>query len=933
MSLRRKAAVISGAAVLVLLGAALLAWSRFDVNRYRGQVQAALAERLHRDVSIGPMRMSLRPLGIRVANGVIQEDPTFRTGRPFARAEELYVTVSPLALLRGHIELRSVDVRRPSVELVRNAAGVWNVSSLGGDGSSDGSMVLNHLVITGGEVALTDLARGGPRRVVYQNIDLTLDDFANGRPFELELGVTLPGTGAQRVTLRGEAGPIAKDQAVRTPFTGELEFDAVSFSGLARFLHAEALQDVDATITGTADLKARGGQLAAEGSLRLDGARVRGLDVGYPITAKFDAAHDAEAQRLTITPTTVRLGDTPISLDGTVNLAPDMPLIDLHVKAADASIAEAARLASAFGVAFGSGTSVQGRLSADVRARGPAKRPALEGRLGLRDVTISGTDLPQPVRTAAVDLAMTRREIRSNDFTATSNSTSVAVRFTLTDYTATRPVVDATVRMTDASLGEALNVGRAWGLQAVDGLSGNGRLSVNLRATGPADALEYAGSAAVRDATLNTPSLSQPLHLQTADVTFARNGAVLNRVIAKLGKTTAQGDLTVRSFASPDVDFRLSADTIDAAEMQSLLAPAQAMSAQSGDGGDSVLLRTTGSGRLHVGAIRYNDLLLENIQTDARLDRGVITLQPLTASVFGGNHRGSVVLDARRAPATVTVGNEFDKVDANRLASATTSLKDVVYGALRSSDRVTFTLGGDNIASSLNGALSLNIPEGRIAHMDLMHEIGALARFIRGDDGDQQITKVRDLSAQFTVTNGVANTSDLTASIDDDATIAGTGSINLVNGALNLRLTAVLSREFSETAGGTRVGGIMSTVLANQRGELVVPMLVTGTTSQPRFAPDVERIADMKLRNLVPDIRNPQTLSTAIEGIVGAITGRGAKSPEQPEQPQPAEGDQAQPAPPPRSTPEATDPAKKIEDALRRLLGGRTKKEQPPADK
>lgn len=930
--MRRKAAVISGAVVLVLLGAALLAWLRFDVNRYRGQVQAALAERLHRDVSIGPMRMSLRPLGIRVANGVIQEDPAFRTGRPFARAEELYVTVSPLALLRGQIELRSVDVRRPSVELVRNAAGVWNVSSLGGDGTADGDLVLKHLAITGGEVALTDFAQD-PRRVVYQNIDLTLDDFANGRPFDLELAVTLPGTGAQRVTLHGEAGPIAKDQAARTPFTGELEFDDVSFSGLARFLQVEALQDIDATITGTADLKARAGQLSADGSLRLERARVRGLDVGYPITTKFAVAHDAEAQRLTITPTTVRLGDTPIALDGTVNLTPETPQIDLHVKAADASIAEAARLASAFGVAFGSGTNVQGRLSADVRARGSVKRPAFDGRVGLRDVTISGTDLPQPVRTPAVDLAMTPREIRSNDFTATSNSTSVAVQFTLTDYTATRPVVDATVRMTDASLGEALNVGRAWGLQAVDGLSGSGRLSVNLRATGPADALEYAGSAAVRDATLNTPSLSQPLHLQTADVTFARNGAVLNRVSAKLGQTTAQGDLTVRSFASPDVDFQLSADSIDVAEMQNLLAPAQAMSAQSGDGDDSVLLRTTGSGRLRVGTIRYNDLLLENIQTGARLDRGVITLQPLTASVFGGNHRGSVVVDARRAPATVTVSNEFDKVDANRLASATTSLKDVVYGALRSSDRVAFTIGGDTIASSLNGTLSLTIPEGRIAHMDLMHEIGALARFIRGDDGDQQITKVRDLSAQFTVTNGVASTSDLTAAIDDDATIAGTGSINLVNGVLNLRLMAVLSREFSETAGGTRVGGIMSTVLANQRGELVVPMLVTGTTSQPRFAPDVERIADMKLRNLVPDIRNPQKLSTTIEGIVGAVTGRGAKPPEQPEQPQPADGDQAQPAPPPQSTPEATDPAKKIEDALRRLLGGRTKKEPPPADK
>ncbi len=174
----------------------------------------------------------------------------------------------------------------------------------------------------------------------------------------------------------------------------------------------------------------------------------------------------------------------------------------------------------------------------------------------------------------------------------------------------------------------------------------------------------------------------------------------------------------------------------------------------------------------------------------------------------------------------------------------------------------------------------------------------------------------------------MAHTSDLTAAIDDDATIAGTGSINLVNQALNLRLTAVLSREFSDFAGGTRVGGIMTTVLANQRGELVVPMLVTGTMPHPQFAPDVERIAEMKLRNLVPDLRNPQKLSTAIEGIVGAITGRGAKPPAPPpSQPEEDEGNQAQPAP----QPEPKDPAKQIEDALRQLLGGRKTKEQPPA--
>lgn len=169
----------------------------------------------------------------------------------------------------------------------------------------------------------------------------------------------------------------------------------------------------------------------------------------------------------------------------------------------------------------------------------------------------------------------------------------------------------------------------------------------------------------------------------------------------------------------------------------------------------------------------------------------------------------------------------------------------------------------------------MTIPEGRIAHTDLKHAIRALVGF-KGNEGDRQITNVRDFSAHFTVADGVAHTEDLAATLDDDSTISGTGSIDLVNQQLDLRLTAVLSREFSDRVGGRRVAGVMSTVLANEDGELVVPMLVSGTTRQPRFAPDMRTIAAMKVGDRLPK-----------------------------------------------------DPVAKMKEALGRILGGRRTKEQP----
>jgi hypothetical protein len=105
----------------------------------------------------------------------------------------------------------------------------------------------------------------------------------------------------------------------------------------------------------------------------------------------------------------------------------------------------------------------------------------------------------------------------------------------------------------------------------------------------------------------------------------------------------------------------------------------------------------------------------------------------------------------------------------------------------------------------------------------------------------------------------------------EGGTLAAAGAVNLVDQSLNMRLTAVLSKSYSQQVGGNQIGGFMNTALANNNGELVLPVLVTGTFSQMHFAPDVQAIAQMKMNNLLPSFGNPGQLTT---GLLGAITGR-----------------------------------------------------------
>jgi hypothetical protein len=148
--------------------------------------------------------------------------------------------------------------------------------------------------------------------------------------------------------------------------------------------------------------------------------------------------------------------------------------------------------------------------------------------------------------------------------------------------------------------------------------------------------------------------------------------------------------------------------------------------------------------------------------------------------------------------------------------------------------------------------------------------LASVGKFLGNGFGPpKNFTDLVQLTGNFDVKNGLAQTNNLKAVIDG-GTMAAAGLINLADQSLNLHVTAVLNKAISQQVGGTQVGGFMNTALANNQGELVLPVIVTGTFQHPQVAPDVQQIAKMKLDNLLPTSKNPGQLTT---GILGAILG------------------------------------------------------------
>jgi len=316
--------------------------------------------------------------------------------------------------------------------------------------------------------------------------------------------------------------------------------------------------------------------------------------------------------------------------------------------------------------------------------------------------------------------------------------------------------------------------------------------------------------------------------------------------------------------------FALTADKINATELQqitggsekkapakkkadaswSLIPSANASPASAAQ--PSLLQSATGAGSIAVGSILYQQTELTNVHANVQLNHGVIQLNPLTSQIYGGLENGSVTVDTRPNPMTYAVNAKLTGVDANKPLSSISSVKDAVYGTLAASPNVTFaTPPSGDIAQTLNGTLGMNLTNGKITKIDMLKELSKIGKFSGAGTADKGYTAISQMTGTFNVRNGVAQTNDLKAALEV-GTMTGTGTINLVNQGLNMHVTAVLDKGFSQSVGGSSVGGYLSTVLASKNGELVLPVLIAGNMNHPIVSPDMERIAEMKLKNLLP---------------------------------------------------------------------------------
>ena len=683
----RKVLIAIAVIVVVVIAGAAIFVATFDVNKYRGTIQAQLQQHLGRQVQLGDMHLKLFPPSITVQNLAIADDPRFSSDAPFVKANELDVAVKLLPLLHKDVQIESLNLQQPTVNLIKNKSGQWNFASIGNGSKSSGSssqqFSLGDLVIKDGEISLLDQTQSSTP-TLYNHIDVKLSDFSPNTPFNVDATVHMAGTGEQAITLQGKGGPINSQDATLTPFHGTLQLKNVGVSDFTKFLNSPATAGTDGVLTGETKIDSEGGRVTANGQTNIQNAKVRGMELGFPVSAQYDLTDEIPNGVITIRNMTTKLGSTPIDLNGTAQTKSTPAHIDVNLRANNVSVAEAAKYAAAAGMALTPGTTVTGTVNANIHAVGSADKPALSGTVTAANLQASGKELPQPVQIQSINLNLSPTQIQSNPFTIVSGQTSANAQLTMRNYTSPSGTVDATLRAPNAQLPAILAMAKAYGVTALDKVTGQGTLNVDMHAS----------------------------------------GAVKSLTAAEIEKT-------------------------------------------------------------------------------------------------------------------------------------------------------------------LNGTVSVNFNNVKYSGANMSGELSKIAGFLRpgSSQSTSGITNISKMTGNIAVKDGIAETKDLQATLDI-GNVGLVGTANLATEALNMRATAVIAQNVSQQVGGQQIGGFMKTALANSQGELVIPTIITGTFSNPHFQPDVQQLAQMKLKGLIPNMNNPGSITGALSGLLGGAKAPGQTTTQQPNQQQ-----------------------------------------------
>ncbi len=372
---------------------------------------------------------------------------------------------------------------------------------------------------------------------------------------------------------------------------------------------------------------------------------------------------------------------------------------------------------------------------------------------------------------------------------------------------------------------------------------------------------------------LNRVSLKAGIKGDTKNVSVS--DGVMNMDESKVNFSVKAGD-----FATPRIAFNMDLDQID---LDRYLPPPSRKDAgkkepkatkpkESKKSDYSTLRRLFLNGKMRIGKLKIKNAKIERVNLDLTGEKGVFNLHPLTMDLYQGGVSGKGRFGVQRDVPETDIQLTLNGVQAGPLLKDILK-KDFLEGMLKA--QVNLSMKGDDavvIKRTLNGDGDLLFKDGTIKGIDLdgmFHNVKA-AFGLAEKDGKTPRTDFSELNVPFTVKNGLVNTGN-TSLISPLIRLKASGNADLIKELIDFRVEPKLVATL-KGQGDTK-----------DRSGVMVPVLVTGSFSSPKFRPDLEGMFKQEIEKGLPDLQkkllggdSQKEKSTSVEEqIKGILKGFG----------------------------------------------------------
>jgi AsmA protein len=378
------------------------------VNQFKPTIEERASAALGRKVQLGNLSLSLLHGALSAQDLSVGDDPKFSPS-PFLTAKSLSVGVEIMPLIFSkQLNVTDIVIDEPQVTLLKNAAGVWNYSSIGASSSAPATteakpaaaatpaassatpdVSVKKLELKNGKIVVGSTT--SQQRNSYDHVNVKASDFSLNSKFPVTVSADLPGGGSLK--LDGNVGPMDKSDSTLTPVDAKLHVASLNLATtgiLDPSLGLGGVADVDTTVEN------EGGYAQTNGTIKLSKALFvqGGSPSGVPLNVDYSTKYDLRKNSGVLNPSTIKIGNATAHLNGTYAAQGETTAVDLKVNGDGMPAKDLEAFLPAIGVHLPTGASLTaGTLNTNLNIKGPTNKLVTDGTIGLYSAKLSGFDL------------------------------------------------------------------------------------------------------------------------------------------------------------------------------------------------------------------------------------------------------------------------------------------------------------------------------------------------------------------------------------------------------------------------------------------------------------------------------------------------------------------------------------------------------------